>query len=250
LWIATAQRDRAAQMQRHAVITRKLPREIVLLRSRPCVWGRCTFCDYTDDNTTDDDLIRRVADEQLAKVTGRLGRLEIINSGSIQELPPDVQAQIRDLIAKLGITEFICESHWSYRDRFDETRAFFKTPTRIKVGVETFDDHLRNNVLEKGMHFDSIEEVARATDTICLLVGFRGQTKETVRRDIDLLLKHFRYGCVNLLSPNSKGADLIDADIKSWFREEFSRLEDHPRIEVLWDNTDFGIGDVSSAIGC
>ena len=34
-------------------ITEKNPREIVLLKAFPCVWGKCRFCDYTLDNSTD-----------------------------------------------------------------------------------------------------------------------------------------------------------------------------------------------------
>ena len=231
-------------MQRYAVITKKLPREIVLLRGLPCVWGKCTFCDYIEDNTTDEGLIERVADEELAKVTGRFGRMEVINSGNIQELTPPVLEKIRGLLHRLHIEDFICESCWSYRKRFDETRSFFGAGTRIKLGVETFDGHLRNDVLNKAMHFDSPLDVAALTDTICLLVGVRGQTQGSVRRDVDILLKHFRYGCVNFFAPNSRSAGLLDEDIKSWFSEEFAALDDHPTIEVLWHNTDFGVGDV------
>jgi len=229
-------------VNRYARITGKLPREIVLLRSLPCVWSRCTFCDYIDDNTTDVDLIQRVADRELAKVTGEFARLEVINSGSIQELPQPVRVQIRGLLPAKGITEFICESFWAYRKKFDATRAFFGVPTRIKLGVETFDDHLRNDVLGKGMHFDGPEEVARLTDTVCLLVGFRGQTRDTVRRDVDILLEHFQYGCINLFTENRKSAGLLDPEIQAWFAETYRSLDDHPTIEVLWQNTDFGVG--------
>lgn len=232
----------ASPVQRYARITRKIPREIVLLRSQPCVWGRCTFCDYVADNTTDLAEIQRVADEELAKVTGEFGRLEVIDSASIQELPEPVRVQIRDLLAPRGIGELICESHWVYRHQFEETRAFFAVPTRIKVGVETFDHRLRNEVLGKGMDFDTPADVARLTDTICLLVGFRGQTRETIRRDIDLLLEHFKYGCVNLLTENTRSAPLLDPDLQAWFAEEYRHLDDHPTIEVLWRNTDLGVG--------
>ena len=229
-------------MNRYAVITGKLPREIVLLRGMPCIWGRCKFCDYILDNTNDVDEIRRVADAELARVTGRYSRLEVINSGSIQELPLDVRGSIRDLLHREGIGEFICESYWAYRKTFTETRAFFGVPTRIKIGIETFDDRLRNGVLGKSMRFGSPAEVARLTDTICLLVGFRGQTRDLVRRDIDILLTQFRFGCVNLFTPNSLSEGLLDVDLKAWFREEYGWLAEHPTIEVLWENTDFGVG--------
>ena len=229
-------------MRRYARITRKIPREIVLLKGLPCIWSRCTFCDYIDDNTTDRALIERVAEQELAKVTGESGRLEVINSGSIQELTDPVLEMIRRRIVETGITEFICESYWAYRHRFGRVRDFFEVPTRIKVGVETFDAALRNGVLNKNMHFDSAREVAAVTDSVCLLVGFQGQTTDTVRRDIDILLEHFTYGCVNLFTPRGDGAGQIDDSIKDWFRDEYAWLDDHPTVEVLWKNTDFGIG--------
>ncbi|MCA9250485.1 MAG: hypothetical protein KDA54_05080 [Phycisphaerales bacterium] len=235
-------------MQRYSVITHKLPREIVLLKGLPCVWSKCTFCDYIDDNTSDEAHIQRVADEELAKVTGEFGRLEIINSGSIQELTPPVLEQVRALLHRLEISEFICESYWSYRKRWDETRAYFGVPTRIKLGVETFDDHVRNVVLNKAMYFDEPADVAKLTDTICLIVGVRGQTRDMVRRDIDILIEQFAYGCVNVFTPNTKSATLLDPDIKAWFCEEFTELDDYPNIEVLRENTDFGVGEMSLPI--
>ncbi|MFH0981138.1 MAG: radical SAM protein [Planctomycetota bacterium] len=229
-------------MQRYTRITRKIPRELVLLKGLPCLWSRCTFCDYIDDNTTDRGLIQNVAEQELAKVTGEFGRLEVVNSGSIQELTGPVLELIRRKIIETGITEFICESFWAYRHRFDEVRSFFAVPTRIKVGVETFDADLRNRVLNKNMVFDSPQEVAALTDTVCLLVGFKGQTYDTIRRDVDILLEHFTYGCINLFTPNRKSPGLIDEAIKAWFRREYAWLDDHPTVEVLWLNTDFGVG--------
>lgn len=227
---------------RYARITGKLPREIVLLRGLPCIWSKCTFCDYIADNTTDLNEIRRVADAELAKVTGQYGRLEVINSGSIQELPDEIRVRIRDLIRQRNVSEFICESYWAYRKDWEDTRAYFGVPTRIKLGVETFDARLRNDVLKKAMVFDGPADVAKWTDTICLLVGFRGQTREIIKRDIDALLTHFRFGCVNLFSPNSKSDELMDDEIKAWFTQEYAWLDTHPTVEVLWQNTDFGVG--------
>lgn len=232
------------ELQRYSVIDGKLPREIVLLRSRPCIWGRCTFCDYIDDNTEDLAEIERVAAEQLARVRGLHGRLEVINSGSIQELPRRVWEMIRQTMADRDIRALICESYWAYRHTYAQVRAFFPGDTRIKLGVETFDDRLRNEVLNKNMHFAGPAEVACYTDTICLLVGFRGQTRATIARDIELMTTHFGYGCVNLFSPNRLSADLRDPALCDWFRHAYADLRDHPTIEVLWENTDFGVGEI------
>jgi hypothetical protein len=227
---------------RYAKYTGRHPREVVLLRGLPCIWSRCTFCDYIDDNTTDEALIEKTADEHLARVTGEFGRLQVINSGSIQELPLPIRERIRDLMRQRGITEFWTESYWAYRKDFATTRAFFEVDTHVFLGVETFDEHLRNVVLNKSMHWSSPDEVAAATDAICLMIGFRGQTPDIIRRDIDLLLSKFKYGIVNLFTENRLSAGLMDEGIKGWFREEFAWLENEPKVNVLWHNTDFGVG--------
>lgn len=227
---------------RYARYAGRNPREVVLLRGLPCIWSRCTFCDYIADNTTDVEAIQQVADDTLAQVTGEFGRLQVINSGSIQELPPVVQAQIRDLLAAKKITQFFTESYWAYRKQFAETRAFFGVDTHLFLGVETFDDRLRNGVLNKSMHWASPDEVAAMTDSICLMIGFRGQTPGGIRRDVDLLLAKFKYGIINLFTENRFSSGLMDPEIKAWFRDEFAWLADSPNVDVLWRNTDLGVG--------
>ena len=230
------------ELVRYSKYRGKLSREVLLLRGLPCIWSRCSFCDYIDDNTSDEHLIEAMADENLAKVTGEFGRLMVINSGSIQELPLSVREKIRDLLRAKGIAEFWSESYWAYRKDYEQTRRFFEVDTHLFLGVETFDDDLRNGVLNKSMHWSNPAEVAAATDSICLMIGFRGQTREIIRRDIDILLGKFKYGIINLFSENRLSENLMDEEIKGWFREEFSWLEAEPQVNVLWQNTDFGVG--------
>jgi hypothetical protein len=232
----------ARTLQRYGRYTGHHPREIVLLKGLPCIWSRCSFCDYIDDNTSDQQEIRDTADKILAQVNGEFGRLQVINSGSIQELPLPVREQIRELLAARGITELWTESYWAYRKRFEEDRQFFKVDTHLFLGVETFDDGLRNGILNKSMHWSGPDEVAAATDSICLMIGFRGQTREIIRRDIDILLTKFRYGIINLFTENRLSAGLMDEEIKQWFGDEFGWLEKEEQLNVLWHNTDFGVG--------
>ena len=42
-------------MDRYSKIINKNSREIVLLKAFPCVWGKCSFCDYIDDNGKDEE---------------------------------------------------------------------------------------------------------------------------------------------------------------------------------------------------
>ena len=62
-------------MIRYNRIIEKDPREIVLLKSRPCQWGRCFFCDYIDDNCEEDDGLNDFNKQVLQNVTGEFGKL-------------------------------------------------------------------------------------------------------------------------------------------------------------------------------
>lgn len=68
-------------MDRYNIITGKNKREIVLLKAFPCVWGKCTFCDYIEDNSTNSSEINDINKNVLREVKGTYGTLEVINSG-------------------------------------------------------------------------------------------------------------------------------------------------------------------------
>lgn len=87
-------------MDRYSKITNKNQREIVLLKGYPCVWGKCRFCDYIDDNSRDLETMRALNQEVLSHITGEFGVLEIINSGSCFELPKETLEDIRTIVQK------------------------------------------------------------------------------------------------------------------------------------------------------
>lgn len=227
---------------RYSRILDKNPREIVLLKSRPCKWGRCFFCDYIDDNCCDDDSIIKFNRNVLSNVTGELRRLEIVNSASVFELPKECLKDIKDIVLDKGIEKLYFESHYSYRHRLCEITDYFKgTDTVFKCGIETFDDNFRNDYLNKGVYFNNYSEVSEYFKSICLLVGIKGQTKEMITKDIKIMKDYFEHGCINIYVENSTPVKR-DEEIISWFKEEYSYLEKYENIEVLWNNTDFGIG--------
>ena len=81
-------------MERYSRILEKDKREIVLLKSRPCIWGKCSFCDYIEDNDIDQKENQKINDEVLNNITGQYGVLEVINSGSFFELPDETIERI------------------------------------------------------------------------------------------------------------------------------------------------------------
>lgn len=229
-------------MDRYNKITKKNPREIVLLKAFPCAWGGCRFCDYIDDNSNIEEEIETINAEVLSKVTGELGVLEVINSGSCFELPKQTLTLIKDIIKKKKIHRLFFESHWMYKERLQEMRDFFQIPITYKIGVETFDYKFRQEYLNKNADFKTAEEVSAYFDSPCLMVGIKGQTKEMIEKDIELLKKYFKLGTINVYTNNT--TDVIkDDELINWFLTTYADLENDPSIEILYENTDFGVGD-------
>ena len=229
-------------MDRYNKITNKNNREIVLLRSFPCVWGKCSFCDYIDDNGRDEEELNKLNKEVLDNITGEFGVLEVINSGSCFEIPKETMNYIKKIVDEKKIKLLFFESHWCYRNRLDEIKNFFNIPIIFKIGVETFDYDFRNNFLNKNAKFKDAKEVAEKFQSVCLMVGIKGQTKEMIKKDIETLLENFKYGTINVFVDNTTSIKR-DEELVQWFRKEYSYLDDHPTIEVLYHNTDFGVGD-------
>lgn len=229
-------------MDRYSVIENKNQREIVLLKGFPCVWGKCSFCDYIADNSTSEEEINNINFEVLKSVTGKYGVLEVINSGSAFELPKKTLQIIKDVIREKNIKKLFLESHWCYRNRLNEMREFFGIPIIYKIGVESFDYDFRNKFLNKNANFISVEEVKRYFDSPCMMVGINGQTKEMIDKDMEIVLNNFDHATINIFTPNTSKLER-DMELIKWFREKYSFLDENPNIEVLYNNTDFGVGD-------
>lgn len=229
-------------MERYNRITDKNQREIVLLKAWPCAWGKCRFCDYIDDNSRDKEDMIRLNEQVLSRVTGELGVLEVINSGSCFELPKETLSQIRDIVREKKIQRLFFEAHWMYRKHLQNMRDYMGIPITFKIGVETFDYHFREDYLNKHAGFHSPEEVSQYFDSPCLMVGIKGQTKDMIASDIEMLKKHFRLGTINIFTDNTTDVKR-DPELVDWFMNTYSDLLTDPRFEVLYEKTDFGVGD-------
>ncbi len=229
-------------MNRYSKIFEKDKREIVLLKSFPCKWGRCSFCDYIDDNSLDEELNNRVNFDALSNITGEFGVLEVINSGNIFELPELTLKEIKGIISSKRIYKLYFESHWIYKNRINEMRNYFGIETIVKTGIETFDKDFRENRLIKGFNYKDLAELKLYFDSVCLMVGIEGQSKESISRDIQIAMENFKHFTVNVYVNNSTK---IKADEKliRWFQDEFYWLNSVEKCDILWVNTDFGVGD-------
>lgn len=229
-------------MDRYSKVINKNLREIVLLKALPCIWGKCAFCDYIDDNDDNIAEINKLNKEVLNNITGEFGVLEVINSGSCFEIPRESLEYIKKIVVEKKIKKLFLESHWCYKNRLQEMRDFFGIEIIFKIGVETFDNSFRNLVLNKNANFKTVDEVKESFQSVCLLVGINGQTKEMIKRDINLVLENFKYATINVFINNTTDVKR-DEELVQWFTDNFKYLEDYQYIKLLYNNTDFGVGD-------
>lgn len=230
---------------RYSIITEKNPREIVMLRGSGCVWKRCRFCDYHLDKSSDEAANFTLNREQLLQITGQYHKLEVINSGSFVDLNADTINMIESICLVKGITEIHFECHWMHRDAIPAFRERFLKKgitLKLKIGVETFDSLFRESYLVKGIDTDNPVDIAKYFDEVCLLQGIPGQTVESMEHDIETGLKHFERVCVNIMVENRMPIK-PDPRVIALFREHlYPRYIDNPRVDILMENTDFGVG--------
>lgn len=233
-------------MDRYSKILDKDKREIVLLIGSGCKWQKCKFCNYYLDRTKDDDEQYRINKEVLANVTGEFQVLEAINSGSIFELNEKSKNELLKTCKEKNIKRLIIESHYMYKNKIKEFKKEckdLKIDLKVKGGIETFDENFRENILNKGFGRPSLEELKETFDEINLLVGIKGQTFEQVKKDIEIGLENFERICVNLYK---EMPDIMpqDENLKKRFLNELYPIyKENNKIDILIENTDFGVGD-------
>lgn len=230
---------------RYSIIQEKNPREIIMLRGSGCKWRRCRFCDYHYDFSKQEEENYILNLEQIQKVTGIYHKLEVINSGSFCDLDSQTMNAILNQCLACSISVIHFECHWIHRNEIISLRNFFghyNIDVKIKIGVETFDFLFRESYLDKGITTNSPKEIASNFDEVCLLFGLPGQNLESMRNDIETGLEYFERVCINIMQKNSKPI-LPDKRVISTFKKELYPLYIHnPRVDILLNNTDFGVG--------
>ena len=227
-------------MNRYFLIKEKFPREFILLQGLGCVWKRCTFCDYYNDVSADPFYINKPIIDQ---VTGQTGVLDVINSGSAMELDNKTLEYLKLKVKEKNIKTLWFEAHWLYRDKLsDFAKNFPNCAVKYRIGVETFDPNLRNT-LKKGIpSYVKPEDISKYFNGGCLLVGLEGQTRDIIENDISLALKYFEYFSVNVFNENSTSIKRDENLIKWFLKKVYPSIKDNPKVEILINNTDLGVG--------
>ena len=235
----------AEELTRYSIIDKKNKREIVLLRGNGCKWRKCRFCDYHQDFSKEEEENTKLNMEVLKNVKGIYEKLEVVNSGSFCELNEDTIKAIEETCIRCNIHSLNFESHWMYRNNVAAFRERFKKlgiALKIKIGVESFDYDFRETYLVKGITSYSPKEISELFDEVCLLQGLNGQTVKGMIEDIEIGLEYFDRVCVNIMVENGMPVKPDENIIREFVKEVYPIYKDNERIDILLNNTDFGIG--------
>lgn len=227
-------------MDRYSLIHTKMPREFVLLQGQGCRWRRCAFCDYHNDVSDDPFAVNRSVLEQ---VTGRYGVLDVINSGSAMELDEATLELLERVVREKRIHTLWFEAHFMYRSRLAGfAERFAPAKVKFRCGVESFDAAQRK-LWNKGVpEWVTADDVAKHFNGVCLLCCTMDDSKERILADIATASRHFEYFSVNVFCNNGTAVKRNE-ELVEWFAAEvYPRIKDDPRIEVLIENTDLGVG--------
>ncbi|MBP9742564.1 MAG: hypothetical protein KBD37_04315 [Burkholderiales bacterium] len=229
-------------MQRYSKIYEKNPREIVLLKSLPCVYGKCTFCNYILDNSLDVNEINAINREVIALITGEFGVLEVINSGSVFEIPKPMLDNIKSIADTKNIKTLYFEAYYGYRKRLPEMCQFFnQQQIRYRIGIETFDDEFREKVLNKPFPTDNIVELSREFYCCMLLICIEGQTRAQILNDINIARTNFKEVIINVFVNNTTKIKRDESLVEWFIKDIYPNLKDIPNVETLIDNKDLGV---------
>ena len=72
------------------------------------------------------------------------------------------------------------------------------------------------------------------------MVVKRAQTRQMIHRQMQII-KEFSHATVNIFMNNSTEIKRDD-ELVAWFVEKYRYLEDDPRVDILFEITDFGVG--------
>ncbi|MDE6189567.1 MAG: radical SAM protein [Clostridia bacterium] len=231
-------------MERYGKIREKRKREIVLLRGSGCAYKKCAFCDYYLDSCKSEKENFLLNSQVLQKVDGEFSDLEVINSGSVFELDKDTLDLLKTIAKDKGIKTLHFEAHYLYRDRIPALRKEFGDfDLKLKLGLETFDYDFRETVLKKGIAEKDPLAIAKNFDEANFLFGIKGQTVESMKRDIELGLERFERICVNIMCNNSSSIKPDREVVSAFVNELYPKYVNDYRVDILIENTDFGVGE-------
>ncbi len=152
----------------------------IILRTKGCCWalgqtGGCSMCGYVQDaniGTVSPNQIKNQFNHALQSKLEEIERdnnnyvIKIFNSGSFfdeNEIADSARHYIYEQLAEIKqIKEIIVESRVEFinSEKLEEIRKILKNKyIEIGIGLETVDDYIRNEYINKGINYDEFLKV-------------------------------------------------------------------------------------------
>ncbi|UCD00558.1 MAG: archaeosine biosynthesis radical SAM protein RaSEA [Promethearchaeota archaeon] len=154
----------------------------IILRTKGCnwalgEWGGCSMCGYFLDANFEDVPATHLINQFDYAFNDKINALKqdnnnyilkIFNSGSFldeNEIPKEVRKYIYNKILKVAkIKEFVIESRIEHitSEKLEELREFFDSKyIEIAIGLETVNDYVRSNYINKGFLFKDFKDTLK-----------------------------------------------------------------------------------------
>ncbi|NVM38023.1 MAG: archaeosine biosynthesis radical SAM protein RaSEA, partial [Candidatus Lokiarchaeota archaeon] len=154
----------------------------IILRTRGCSWaiseqGGCSMCGYYLDAHNEDVPVTNLINQFDYAFNDKIDEIKqdsnnfvfkLFNSGSFldeNEIPKKVRNYIYEKISKVEkFKDIVIESRVEYItvEKLMEIREFFdKKHFEIAIGLETVDDYIRNNYINKGVSFKDFKDALK-----------------------------------------------------------------------------------------
>ena len=129
--------------------------------------GGCTMCNYGKGHYVNPDEILQELGGQIRKLPGNLQELIVTPSGSMlddQEVPQELFIEILKLLESVNTNDFLIETRADtvaaeklklIKEHIHANRIF------IEIGVETCDDWILRNCVNKNMNMEELEQAVR-----------------------------------------------------------------------------------------
>ncbi len=141
-------------------------RLVVILQGLPCAWGKCRFCPFAmEQGVRLGEVIER--NRGIIREAERLidgcgaQRVSIFNGSSFYELPYETVSRLRRL-TEGRVVDIESRPEYLTLETLEATlEALGAELLVVRVGVEVWDDRLRNDYLGKGISREEIERLSR-----------------------------------------------------------------------------------------
>ncbi len=134
----------------------------IILSTVGCSWRKCRMCSYYLEANL--NASREVLEQEFKSAYRKAEVVKIFTSGSFfdeREVPRDLRLKIYDVLKKDGVKKLVVESRPEFiTDSIVKEIEQAGITIEVGIGLETSNDWIRNDILNKGFSFRDFKDAA------------------------------------------------------------------------------------------